>query len=133
MSQRMADIPLYDIKPLVAVPDYSFYFFIALVTITIAVAVSAVLFFVRKFRHGGQSERQQRYVQLASIDLSDPKKAAYAICEIGRYFARENERSEKAYHNLFERLEPYKYAPSVDSIDDETIGYYHLYLSIIDA
>ncbi|MCK9373149.1 MAG: hypothetical protein M0P91_08110 [Sulfuricurvum sp.] len=133
MSQRMVDIPVYDIKPLVAVPDYSFYFFIVLTMITIAIAVSTVLFLVKKFRRRGESERQQRYAQLSSIDLSDPKKAAYAMCEIGRYFARENERSEKGYRNLFERLEPYKYAPNVDDIDDETIGYYRLYLSIIDA
>lgn len=133
MSQRMADIPVYDIKPLVAVPDYSFYFFVALAVIAIAVAASAALFLVKKFRRRGESERQRRYAQLSSIDFSDPKRAAYAMCEIGRYFARENERSEKAYRNLFERLEPYKYAPSVDPIDDETIGYYRLYLSIIDA
>lgn len=133
MSQKMVDIPLHDIKPLVDVPDYSIYLFIGLVILALAFAAGAALFLLKKFRNRSQSERRKLYAQLASVDFSDPKKAAYAISEIGYRFVEDNERTAKAYHNLFERLEPYKYAPTVKMIDEETIGYYRLYLGIIDV
>lgn len=129
---RSVDIPLYDIKPLVNVPDYSLYFFIALSVMGSVVVVSAALFFLKKYRNRRISERKQLYTRLASIDFADPKKAAYTISEIGRRFAHDDERTHKAYQNLFARLEPYKYAQNVNEIDEETIGYYRLYLGIID-
>lgn len=130
---KSADIPVNDIMPLVDVPDYSFYFFIVLVVVGSAIAVSAVMFFLKKWRNRRISERKKLYERLASVDFSDPKRAAYTISEIGYRFAHDNERTESAYQNLFGRLEPYKYARSVKPIDEETIGYYRLYLGIIDA
>lgn len=133
MSQRVVDIPLHDIKPLVDVPDTTFIVFSALVIIGIVVSVSLLWFLLKKTRNRRQSERKRFYAQLSSIDFSDPKKAAYRISEIGYRFVEENERTAKAYQNLFERLEPYKYAPNVKAIDEETIGYYRIYLEIIDG
>lgn len=130
---KSADIPVNDIMPLVDVPDYSLYFFIALVVVGFAVAVGAVIFFLKKWGNRRISERKKLYERLASVDFSDPKRAAYTISEIGYRFAHDNERTESVYHNLFGRLEPYKYAPTVKPIDEETIGYYRLYLGIIDA
>lgn len=130
---KSADIPVNDIMPLVDVPDYSFYFFIVLVVVGSAVAVSGVMFFLKKWGNRRISERKKLYERLASVDFSDPKRAAYTISELGYRFAHDNERTESAYHNLFGRLEPYKYARSVKPIDEETIGYYRLYLGIIDA
>lgn len=131
--RRSADIPLNDIMPLVDVPDYSIYFFIALSIVGTALALGTALFLLRKIRSRAQNERKRLYAQLVSVDFSDPKRAAYLISEIGHRFAQENERTMQAYQRLFERLEPYKYAPKVNPIDEETIGYYRLYLSIIDA
>jgi len=133
MNHQSVDIPVNDIKPLVDVPDYSLYYFIGLSAIAIAVAVSAVLFVRKRFGNRKRDERRELYAQLASIDFSNPKQAAYRISQIGHRFARDNERTEKAYQNLFERLEPYKYAPEVKPIDEETLGYYRLYLEIVDA
>lgn len=130
---RMVDIPVNDIAPLVEVHDYSIYLFGGSVTIALAVTVSLILFILKKWRSRRVSERKLAYQAFASIDLRDPKRAAYRISELGRIFAGDNERTEKAYHNLFERLEPYKYAPTVESIDEETLGYYRLYLEIIDV
>lgn len=130
---KSIDIPVNDIMPLVEVPDYSLYYFIALVVIGLAIMVSIIVVFLKKYRSRRLSERKQLYIRLGEIDFSDPKAAAYLISKIGYYFSRDNERTERAYHNLFERLEPYKYAPVVKPIDEETIGYYRLYLEIIDA
>lgn len=130
---QMVDIPVNDIAPLVEVHDYSIYLFGGSVVMTIVISLSLILFIFKKWRNRRISERQRAYKSLKSIDLRDPKHAAYRISEIGRVFAHDNERTDKAYHNLFERLEPYKYAPAVEPIDQETLGYYRLYLEIIDV
>jgi len=130
---QMADIPVNDIAPLVEVHDYSVYLFAGLVTIGMVASISIVFWVLKKWRSRHVSERRKVYEKLENVDFSDPKRAAYAISAFGRRFAQDNERTQKAYQNLFERLSPYKYAPHVEAIDDETLGYYHLYLEIIDV
>ncbi len=127
------NIPLNDIAPLVEIPDYSLYYFITVVLIAVALSLALILALLKQIRKRRVNLRRERFGRLSSVDFSDPKRAAYTISELGRVFAFDNERTEKAYHNLFERLAPYKYAPKVEMIDEETIGYYRLYLEIIDA
>jgi hypothetical protein len=130
---QMADIPVNDIAPLVEIHDYTVYLFAGVMTVGIVVSISLVFFILKKWRNRRVSERHKAYKALELINMSDPKSAAYAISRIGYFFSDDNERTKQAYHNLFERLAPYKYAPVVDAIDEETLGYYHLYLEIIDV
>lgn len=127
------NIPVNDIAPLAEIPDYSFYYFIAVVLIAAALSLGLIFALLKQIRKRRINLRKERFMALSTIDFSDPKRAAYTISEIGRVFAHDNERTEKAYHNLFERLAPYKYAPEVEMIDEETLGYYRLYLEIIDV
>lgn len=127
------NIPVNDIAPLVEIPDYSLYYFIAVLLIAVALSLALILALLKQIRKRRVNLRKERFSALTLVDFSDPKRAAYTISELGRVFASDNERTEKAYHNLFERLAPYKYAPKVEMIDEETIGYYRLYLEIIDA
>lgn len=133
MNSSMSDIPVNDILPLVEISDYSVYLFAGSVGAVAVVSVAAVFALLKYYRRRGESERQILYRQLKTLDLSDPKKAAYAISRIGYRFSKDNERTAKGYQNLFERLEPYKYAPRVDPIDEETLGYFRLYLEMIDV
>ncbi len=130
---RMADIPVNDIAPLVQVRDYSIYLFGGSVALAIVAAMSLLFFILKKWRSRRESERKRVYSLLSTIDLADTKHAAYTISALGRRFAADNERTERAYQNLFERLEPYKYAPKVEPFSEEVLGYYRLYLEIIDA
>lgn len=130
---RDLNIPVNDIAPLVEIPDYSLYYFMAVVVIAVALSLALILALLKQIRKRRINVRREQFKALSAIDFSDPKRAAYTISEIGRVFAHDNERTEKAYHNLFERLNPYKYAPKVETIDAETLGYYRLYLEIIDV
>ncbi len=130
---RDSNIPINDIAPLVEIHDYSLYYFIAVVLIGVAVSVALFLALLKQMRKCRTNQRKEQFKALSTIDLSDPKRAAYAISEIGRVFSGDNERTLRAYHNLFERLAPYKYAPKVKMIDEETLGYYRLYIEIIDV
>ncbi len=127
------DIPVHDIYPLVEVSDYSIYYFLALVLVAAAVAAALFFWFLKRLRSRRASRRRIAFEALSSLGLDEPKRAAYAISALGRVFEHDNERTEKAYQNLFERLERYKYAPRVEAIDPETIGYYRLYLEMIDV
>lgn len=130
---QMVDIPVNDIHPLVEVPDASIYYFMGLVGLSIIVFILFLFYLLKMTRKKRVDIRKIKYKELENIDWTNPKKAAYTISEAGRFFAGDNERCHKAYENLFERLEPYKYAPNVDKIDSETVGYYRLYLEIIDV
>lgn len=130
---RELNIPVNDIAPLVEIPDYSLYYFVALVIVAVTIILALVLALLKQMRKRKVNLRRERFMALSSVDFSDPKRAAYTISELGRVFASDNERTEKAYHNLFERLAPYKYAPQVKMIDEETVGYYRLYIEIIDV
>jgi len=130
---RSVDIPVHDIYPLAEVSDYSLYYFLVLLLVASAVAAALFFWFLKRLRHRRNSDRKIAFEKLKTLDSSDPKRFAYAISEMGRVFAHDNERTAKAYHNLFERLEPYKYAPYVEPIDGETLGYYRLYLEMIDV
>lgn len=130
---RELNIPVNDIAPLVEIPDYSLYYFVALVVVAVTIILALVLALLKQMRKRKVNLRRERFMALSSVDFSDPKRAAYTISELGRVFASDNERTEKAYHNLFERLAPYKYAPQVKMIDEETVGYYRLYIEIIDV
>lgn len=130
---KSPNIPLNDIAPLVEIHDYSLYYFIALALIITALAAASIFAIIKQVRKRKISIRKEKLNALRSVAFSDPKHAAYTISEIGRFFASDNERTYKAYQNLFDRLEPYKYAPQVEMIDEETIGYYRLYLEMIDA
>lgn len=130
---RTPNIPLNDIAPLVEIHDYSLYYFIALTLIATALLAALFLALVKQWRKRKLSIRKEKFNELSRIEFSDPKYAAYTISEVGRFFASDNERTQAAYRNLFDRLEPYKYAPKVEMIDEETLGYYRLYLEIIDV
>ena len=130
---RSPNIPLNDIAPLVEIHDYSLYYFIALVVLVVTLVAAGVLALFKQVRKRKVSIRKEMFNTLRTVEFSDPKRAAYTISEVGRFFASDNERTHKAYQNLFDRLEPYKYAPHVEMIDTETIGYYRLYLEIIDV
>jgi cbb3-type cytochrome oxidase subunit 3 len=131
--KQSVDIPLHDIMPLVEVPDTSIYWFGALVVVVLIIFTSGVIWFLKWKKSKKITQRELHYEALKNIDLKNPKQSAYTICKEGYFFAHDNERTLSAYQNLFDRLAPYKYAQTVEKIDEETLGYYHLYLGIIDV
>lgn len=128
------DIPLNDIMPLVEVPDISWYPFVGMATLGTVLLLGGIVWWMsRRKRLRAANPRHQHYDRLTHIDWSDPKRAAYTITHEGYVFSHDNDRTHGAYDHLISRLEPYKYAPVVDPIDPQTIGYYHLYCEMIDV
>ncbi|MFA6188996.1 MAG: hypothetical protein WC680_06920 [Sulfuricurvum sp.] len=131
MKLASIDIPVHDITPLLEIREYSMVWFLMLVACGLAV----ILVFLKKMRSRKNSKkvdgRAQRYARLTHINMHDPKAAAYDICEQGSFFAQDNEQLQSTYKTLFERLEPYKYAPRVEPINEENLALYHSYCQMI--
>lgn len=134
MKPSAPDIPLHDIKPLVEISDHSFMVFVTLIIAAI-VLIAALGYLLWRFwrqRHH-ENVRQKCFEALETIDLEDPKQAAYAITKYGLCFADDSPRLREAYENLVSRLGPYKYRKEVERIDEETVSYFQIFVGMIDV
>ncbi|OIP53534.1 MAG: hypothetical protein AUK54_08605 [Helicobacteraceae bacterium CG2_30_36_10] len=128
------DIPLHDIKSIVAIEEHSLYYFLGLVSLALLLACGIIyLLYVWFKRRKAFNIRKEHMKLLNAVDLSETKKAAYAITAYGSTFSEDSPRHVEMFKNLTSRLEAYKYKKSVDAFDDETIGYIELYRGMIDV
>jgi len=129
----MKDIPLHDIKPIVEVPDNSLYFTVALGLVLLLVLVALVFWILRLYRQSKAEDLRKIHLEkIHNVDTSDAKEAAYEISYYGRLLA-ESQRELDLLESLDERLSRYKYKKEVKSLDDDTLGYYRLFLEVLDA
>ncbi len=123
---------LKDIRELEAIPDISFYLFLAAL-IGVFILILSIFFMILGHYKNKKSEDLHKEVlkRIKSIDFSNSKKAAYKITRYGRFLAKD-ERSKKLFEQLLERLEKYKYTPNPPKFDDEDIKYYDLFIGSLD-
>ena len=129
------ELKLHDIKPLVAIEDYSFYYFLAL-SVVAAVLLAGVFYLLLKWLKQRKKEnlRKRHLDILRSIDLrKDPKKAAYMLTKYGATFKDDDARHKEMYENMLHRLERYKYRKEVEPFDEETVSIIELYRDICDV
>lgn len=131
MKSTAVDIPIHDIGPLLEIREYSLYWFLGIIAVVLVVIVVIVRQRGMKKKLQKVNKRKVRYEDFCRIDVSDSKRAAYAICEQGSFFAHDNEQILSAYGVLFERLEPYKYAPKVEPMDEEILALYRSYQKMV--
>ncbi|MDD5211377.1 MAG: hypothetical protein PHV62_03105 [Sulfuricurvum sp.] len=133
MKSISVDIPVHDIAPPLEIREYSIYWFMVLIAVIFVVGFVLVKQIRKKKKSKKVDARSERYESFSHIEMGDPKAAAYAICEQGFFFAHDNEETSNTYQALFKRLEPYKYAPRVESIDEETLALYRSYQNMIST
>lgn len=131
MKSTSTDIPVHDVAPLLEIHDYSLVWFLVLLVCVLAVSYGVLKKIRLRKNYKEANERQQHYENLIHIDLSDPKKAAYAISHEASFFAQDNEEVQSAYKRLLERLEAYKYVPNVEPMDEECLVLYQTYCQLI--
>jgi len=133
-QEKIYDVPLHDIKTIVEVQEYSFYYLLGTVFLALlALSVLAYLLYKYIQRRNAYNERKEHLKLLNSLDLSDTKNAAYAISKYGITFANDSQRESEMYENITSRLEQFKYKKSVEKFDEETLGYIELYKGMIDV
>ncbi|QFR49083.1 hypothetical protein FJR48_04825 [Sulfurimonas lithotrophica] len=134
MQQQSYDIPLHDIKTIVEVEEYSLYYLLGISAAAIVVLFGIGYLIYKYFKNKNRyNERKEHFKIINSLDLSDTKKAAYAISLYGATFKDDGDRQKGMYENLTDRLEAYKYKKQVDSFDKDTLSYIELYKGMIDV
>ena len=123
---------LRDIKPLLEIPDNSYYIYLAIVGVLAILVLSIIYFLVKRFILNRKESQEQKYLKrLKSIDWSDAKSSAYLVTYLGRKLAKDS-RSKEIYSQMLPLLEKYKYRAEVPSVDDETLKQYELLVHVLD-
>ena len=134
MQNKMPEIPIHDIKPLVEIQEYSFYYLLALIVLALVV-LGAIIYMIIRYVKSKKAFniRKEHSKILHDIDFKDAKKSAYDITFYGATFKNDSQKHHDMYENMTDRLAMYKYKKSVDSMDDEVKAYVDLYRGMIDV
>ncbi len=127
-------IHLHDIKPLIEIHEYSLYYFIG-VSLLVFLILLGISYLTYKWVKNKKkyNKRVEHYKLLNTIDYSNPKKAAYDLTFFGATFKDDSERHLKAYENMLEKLQEYKYKKDVEDFDADTNHFIHLFKDMIDV
>ena len=123
---------LKDIKPLLEIPDYSFYLYWGLIVLAVLIVLALVWFLGMKLWKQRKINLAKGYLEkLKAIDWKNPKKSAYDATHYARLLATDDRRKE-----LFSQLEPllekFKYKKEVDEVDQDTLNRFNLYVQVAD-
>ena len=133
-NKQAADITeqLKDIKPLLEIPDSSYYIYWGLIIFAGALLL-AVLFFVAKKLWDNRKENLAKgYLKkLKEIDWKDTKKSAYEATHYTRLLATD-ERRIKLFEQLEPLLEQYKYKKEVETVDPDTRNRFNLFVQVAE-
>ena len=123
---------LRDIKPLLEIPDNSYYIYLSIVGVLAILGLSIIYFLVKRFILNRKESQEQKYFKrLKSVDWSDAKSSAYLVTYLGRKLAKDK-RAKEIYSQILPMLEKYKYRAKVPPVDDETLRQYELLVHVLD-
>jgi len=123
---------LRDIKPLLEIPDSSYYIYWGLITLGILLLLGILFFIAKKLWENRKINLAKGYLEaLKKIDWNDSKKSAYEATYYARLLATD-ERKKELFSQLEPMLEKYKYKKVVDEIDVDTQNQFNLYVQVAD-
>ena len=134
MQNKIPEIPIHDIKPLLEIEEYSLYYFLGVVFLGLVVIAVIIYFLVKYIKaRNAFNIRKEHFKLLQNIDFNDAKHSAYEITLYGATFKDDSPQNKEMFDNLSERLEAYKYKKSVAAFDDDVKAYVELYKGMIDV
>ena len=123
---------LRDIKPLLEIPDNSFYIYWGLIGFGILLGLAVLFFVLKRVWQMRRANLAKEYLaSLKAIDWQDAKSSAYQATHYARLLATDARR-EKLFEQLVPLLDQYKYKKEVDAVDEETLKYYNLFVQVAD-
>ncbi|MFK5975655.1 MAG: hypothetical protein QM493_04010 [Sulfurovum sp.] len=122
-----------DIKPLLEIPDISYYIYWGLISFGITLVTIIIFFLIKRLWQSRKVNRAKEYLrELKKIDWSDTKESAYKATHYARLLATDD-RKRELFSQLEEMLEQYKYKKEVDEVDDDTQAKFNLYVQVADG
>lgn len=123
---------LRDIKPLMEIPDSSYYMYWGLIIFVSVLAVGILFFVFKKLWNNRKVNLQKGYLEaIKKVDWVETKRSAYEATHYARLLATD-ERRKELFSQLEPKLEQYKYKKEVGAIDDETQKLFNLYVQVAD-
>ncbi len=126
-------INIYDIKPIVAIPDVSIYLYYLSICLVI-LFILAVIFFTYKFiKPKPKSKENEYYKNLENLDFNNLKQSAYDISKYGRLLAKDS-RQILLMDELCQELSIYKYKKNLPVDFDKNIkAKFNIFMESIDV
>jgi hypothetical protein len=132
MNEQNLTEQLRDIKPLLEIPDSSYYIYWGLIIFAMVLAVGILFFAAKKLWENRKINLAKGYLEaLKKIDWQDTKKSAYQATHYARLLATD-ERKAELFSQLEPMLEQYKYKKEVDMVDTDTQNKFNLYVQVAD-
>ena len=132
MNEENLTAQLRDIKPLLEIPDSSYYIYWGLITFGMLLLIGILFFVAKKFWENRKINLAKGYLEsLKQIDWKNSKKSAYEATYYARLLATD-ERRKELFSQLEPMLEKYKYKKVVDVIDTDTQNKFNLYVQVAD-
>lgn len=132
MNEQNLSAQLRDIKPLLEIPDSSYYVYWGLIGTAILLALGVLFFVLKKLWDNRKINLEKAYLEaIKSIDWVDTKKSAYEATYYARLLATD-ERRKEIFAQLEPMLEQYKYKKEVAQVDTDTRKKFNLYVQVAD-
>ncbi len=122
---------LKSIKPLMEIPDYSFYLYLLFIVVVTTLAAVLVYLLLRALSRKKISKKEEIKKRLRSLDLKDAKRVAYEITKYGRYLVSDESKA-RLYEDLVKKLTLYKYKKEVPPLGEELKREIKLFLQVHD-
>ena len=133
MNEANITAQLRDIKPLIEIPDSSYYYYWGLIIFVSLVILGMLLWAIKYFWEHRKINLAKGYLaSLKAIDWGESKEASYQATKYARLLAT-NEQKETLFKALEDKLVENKYKKSVDAIDEETLKLLNEYIEVCHA
>jgi len=132
MNEQNISAQLRDIKPLLEIPDSSYYIYWGLIAFVSLLLLGVLFFVLKKLWDNRKINLAKGYLEaIKKIDWADTKKSAYEATHYARLLATD-ERRKELFSQLEPMLEQYKYKKEVNDIDIDTRNKFNLYVQVAD-
>ena len=130
MNEQNISAQLRDIKPLLEIPDSSYYIYWGLISFVSLLLLGVLFFVLKKLWDNRKINLAKGYLEaIKKIDWADTKKSAYEATHYARLLATD-ERRKELFSQLEPMLEQYKYKKEVNDIDTDTRNKFNLYVQV---
>ncbi len=132
MNEQNLTAQLKDIKPLLEIPDNTFYIYWGLIIVGSVLLLGILFFTLKRLWENRKINLAKGYLEkLKAIDWKNTKQSAYEATHYARLLATD-ERRKELFSQLEPMLEKYKYKKEVDTVDDDTRNAFNLYVQVAD-
>ena len=109
---------LRDIKGLVEVPDYSFYYLLGLIGVLLIIMLIIGTIIYKKLTQKAPMTQQKMAMELLKkFEVTDAKRSAYEFSHLAQYAVNDDQRQQ--LESLLKELEVYKFKKEVPELDSQ--------------